>query len=355
MMRFGRLVRAVFVAALLFTACACAQATGSPSAPPKLPPAIPPKPAAAPERWRPLIGDYRSDNIVLYVLEQGGALVAAEPGGRRYALKPLPGGSFRFPPGGALSNAHAVFGPIAGGVARELSAGQRRLQRADAGGAAFQIKPMRSVGELVAEALRAQPPVESGDFRPAGLVELAPLDSSIHLDIRYATANNFLGTPVYAQARAFLQRPAAEALLRAVRRLAPLGYGVLIHDAYRPWYVTKVFWEATPPDKRIFVADPKDGSRHNRGCAIDLTLYDLKTGAPVEMPGGYDEMSERSYPEYPGGTSLARWHRDLLRRVMEAEGFTVYEAEWWHFDYRDWKSYRIGNIPFDQIGSAAGK
>lgn len=115
------------------------------------------------------------------------------------------------------------------------------------------------------------------------------------------------------------------------------------------WYVTKMFWEGTPPAKRIFVANPEQGSRHNRGCAVDLTLYDLKTGEPIRMTGGYDEMSERSYPFYPGGTARERWHRDLLRRAMEAEGFTVYEEEWWHFDYKDWKQYPIMNLTFEQL------
>ena len=212
------------------------------------------------------------------------------------------------------------------------------------------IKPVRSIDELRTQALTATPPKETGDFRKPDLVELAPLDPSIHLDIRYATSNDFLGAPVYSQARAFLQRPASEALLRVAQKLKPLGYGILIHDAYRPWYVTKIFWDATPPEGKIFVADPAQGSRHNRGCAVDLTLYDLATGKPIEMPGTYDEMSPRSFPDYPGGTSLQRWHRDLLRRAMESEGFTVYEAEWWHFDYKDWKEYPILNVPFEKPG-----
>ncbi len=145
--------------------------------------------------------------------------------------------------------------------------------------------------------MSATPPREQGAFRSSDLVELSKLDPAIHLDIRYATKNDFLGTPVYTQARAFLQRPAAEALVRALHKLQPLGYGLLIHDAYRPWYVTKIFWDATPPEGKIFVADPAQGSRHNRGCAVDLTLYDLKTGQPIEMTGGYDEMSPRSFPE----------------------------------------------------------
>jgi len=147
-----------------------------------------------------------------------------------------------------------------------------------------------------------------------------------------------------------MQRPAAEAVVRANAKLRKLGYGLLIHDAYRPWYVTKVFWDATPDDKKIFVANPLQGSRHNRGMAVDISLYDLNTGKPIEMVGTYDETSDRSYPDYPGGSSLQRWHRKLLRDTMEAEGFTVYEAEWWHFDYKDWKRYPIGNQIFLNIG-----
>ena len=117
------------------------------------------------------------------------------------------------------------------------------------------------------------------------------------------------------------------------------------------WYVTKMFWEATPDAQRIFVADPSQGSRHNRGCAVDLTLYDLKTKKPIVMVGGYDEFSDRSFPHYLGGTSLQRWHREVLRQAMEQQGFKVYEFEWWHFDYRDWKKYPIQNVTFEKLAT----
>jgi D-alanyl-D-alanine dipeptidase len=208
----------------------------------------------------------------------------------------------------------------------------------------FRITPQRPVAELRAEALAVQPPAESGQFSQIDLVDVTTLDPAIKLDVRYATANNFLSTPVYTRAAAYLQRPAAEALLRAHRSLASHGYGLLIHDAYRPWWVTKVFWEATPPSLREFVADPAKGSRHNRGCAVDLTLYDLKTGEAVTMPSVYDEMSPRSYPNYAGGTPAEREHRELLRAAMEQEGFTVFETEWWHFDFKDWREYPIVNV-----------
>jgi len=215
--------------------------------------------------------------------------------------------------------------------------------------AVFRIDPIRPIDELLPIALRAQPPVERGEFRTPDLVELATLDPTLRLDIRYAGTRNFLGTPLYSQSRAFLQRPAAEALVRVQRALAADGYGLLVHDGYRPWYVTKMFWDATPPEQHHFVADPAQGSRHNRGCAVDLTLVDLRTGREPDMPSLYDEFSERAYPTYAGGSADARAHRDLLRRRMEAEGFTVYEYEWWHFDYRDWESYPIGNVRFEDI------
>ena len=215
----------------------------------------------------------------------------------------------------------------------------------------FHVTPVRPVAELLPIALAATPPVENGDFRPADLVELTSLDRTIRLDIRYAGTRNFLGAPLYSQARAFMQRPAAEALVRVQRSLAAEGYGLLVHDAYRPWYVTRIFWDAMPPELHRYVADPAEGSRHNRGCAVDLTLFELRTGREVEMPSVYDEATERAYPSYTGGGAEQRRTRDLLRRHMEAEGFTVYEFEWWHFDYRDWKSYRIENTRFEDLGA----
>jgi D-alanyl-D-alanine dipeptidase len=220
--------------------------------------------------------------------------------------------------------------------------------QADASRQNFHITPLKPVEELRREALEAQPPAEQGKHKP-DLVEVTKLDRSVKLDIRYASDNNFMATPFYSQARAFLQRPAAQSLIAANRELHKRGYGILIHDAYRPWYVTKMFWDATPDDKKKFVADPAKGSMHNRGCAADVSLYDTRTGHEVAMPSGYDEMSDRAYPNYSGGTADERSRRDLLREVMEKNNFTVYEFEWWHFDYKDCTSWPIGNVPFEKL------
>ena len=202
---------------------------------------------------------------------------------------------------------------------------------------------------FVVVAFAQGPPKETGPFREPELREIVKLDPTIKLDIRYATRNNFLGRPVYKESRAFLQKPAAEALVRAHQRLRPQGYGIVVHDGYRPWSVTKIFWDVTPADKKIFVADPSQGSRHNRGCAVDLSMYELSTGKIVQMPSEYDEMTERAHINYACATPEAKRLREMLRSAMEAEGFAVYEPEWWHYDYKDWKEYPIVNVPFSKI------
>lgn len=202
---------------------------------------------------------------------------------------------------------------------------------------------------LLLSGCATKPPHETGNFKQSDLVELIKLDSTFKLDIRYATGNNLVGRPVYMEAQAFLQRPAAEALVQVNDEFKKIGYRLLIFDGYRPWSVTKLFWDITPVESKKFVADPKKGSRHNRGCAVDLSLYDMTTGKEVSMPGVYDEQTERSYPNYTGGNEEQRKMRDLLRSKMEAHGFTVYDYEWWHFDYKDWRSYKIENIKFSNI------
>jgi zinc D-Ala-D-Ala dipeptidase len=212
----------------------------------------------------------------------------------------------------------------------------------------FRITPVRPIAELRAEALKAAPPEERGPFERSELVELADREG-MRLEIRYATANNFLAEPLYEQARAFLELPATVALMLVGGKLREKGYGLLVYDAYRPWYVTKIFWEATPADRHEFVADPAEGSRHNRGCSVDLTLYDLKTGAAVAMPSQYDEMTPRAYANYAGASPEETKHRDVLRKAMESEGFVQRPNEWWHYDYKDWQKYEILNLAFDRI------
>jgi D-alanyl-D-alanine dipeptidase len=310
------------------------------------------EPPPPPKNWDGLIGEYGWDYDTLYILEKDGKLTSLIEWYEYEPLEQVSSDVYRYPRRGLYDAETLTFKRDANGRATEVRVGAVVFPRRAVGpadGKIFRIKPLKPVAELRTEALAAQQPKESGTFKQPDLVELTSLDPTIKLDIRYAGTDNFLSSPMYQQAKAFMQRPAAESVVRASQELHKQGYGLLIHDAYRPWYVTKMFWEGTPQAGRIFVADPSQGSRHNRGCAVDLTMYELATGSPVKMVGVYDEMSPRSYPFYPGGTSRQRWLRAVLRHAMEEQGFTVYETEWWHFDFFDWQSYPILNETFEQL------
>jgi D-alanyl-D-alanine dipeptidase len=299
------------------------------------------------EAWRPLVGEYEREGRRLVLLERSETLrilLDSGPGLPVVLVGPDSLVPLEAPGAPGFAIARGGDGAVAG-----LADRGGRWARRPLDGRTFRIVPRRPVAELRAAALTAVPPAEAPDMLSPDLVELTALDSTILLDVRYATADNFMGERFYESARAFLQRPAAEALVRAHRRLEALGYGLMIFDAYRPWYVTWMFWEATPDSQKVFVADPTAGSRHNRGAAVDLTLYERATGLPVTMPSGYDEFSERAHPAYPGGTTCQRWHRDLLRATLEAEGFRVYEHEWWHFDFAGWERYPVLNLRFEEI------
>jgi len=313
-------------------------------------------PAPPPTAWVPLIGEYANGTDTLSVLEDNQALFVLFWKGGGQKLEAVDDSTFQMTGSQGRLRIRWAGDQGATGTSgrrvRELVLGTRtfsRLALVPEEGETFRITLVREPEELREEALSVAPPVEEGDFLPSDLVELTSLDPTVRLDIRYATTNNFMGQVFYSSARAFLQRPAAEAVVRAHQWLEERGYGLLIHDGYRPWYVTKMFWDATPEHLKDFVADPASGSRHNRGCAIDLTLFDLETGEAVGMPAGFDEMTPRSHSDYPGGTTRQRWYRKLLRDAMEEQGFTVYPGEWWHFDYQDWRRYRIENQVFEAM------
>jgi len=324
---------AAFQMGLVLSTAAYAQ---SPSAPPAMPSLEAAEMAA--------VGQYGERDAPLTVFERNGVLRVDGRGLKDTALTPLGRGRYRIEGGGDL-----VLEPAG------LRLNGARLPRHDFGArveAAIRAAVRADPAALRARALAAEPPVEPTPVKPANLVDLSTLSPTIRFDIRYAGSDNFMGLPLYEHAAAYAQRPAAEALARAAKALEAQGYGVLIHDAYRPWFVTWMFWEATPLESRAFVADPAKGSRHNRGCAIDLTLYDLKTGKPVEMPSRYDEMSGRSYADFIGGTTRQRAMRAMLRDAMVAQGFEIYPEEWWHFDYKDWRSYGIGTRTFTELAKA---
>ena len=169
----------------------------------------------------------------------------------------------------------------------------------------------------------------------------------IPIDIRYATADNFMKRPLYPVAKAYLRAPAARALAEASRELAGRGLGVKVYDAYRPYRVTEAMWE--PIRNPDYVADPAKGSRHNRGAAVDLTVIDLKTGAEVTMPTGYDDFTERAAQSFADLPPEAIANRALLRDVMTKHGFEPLPSEWWHFDFKGWREFDLMDVPLEEL------
>jgi zinc D-Ala-D-Ala dipeptidase len=179
------------------------------------------------------------------------------------------------------------------------------------------------------------------------LIDLEKLIPTLVLDIRYATTNNFTGEKIYSIAKAYARKPVAESLKKIQADLKSQGLGIKIFDAYRPYKATVKFYEVY--GDTTYVASPYKGSRHNRGCALDLTLINLKTGKELKMPTGYDSFSKDAWPTTPVKDPEARKNRTLLISAMEKYGFRVNSSEWWHFDFIGWKKFEVLDIDFEEL------
>lgn len=179
------------------------------------------------------------------------------------------------------------------------------------------------------------------------LVNLEEHIPGIVLDIRYATTNNFTGEKIYNLAKAYARKPVADALKKAQEEFSRLGYSIKIFDGYRPYAATVKFYEVYRDT--TYVASPYSGSRHNRGCAIDMTIVDSKTGKEMKMPTGYDSFKKEAWPSTPAKDPEARKNRLTLINVMEKQGFKVNRSEWWHFDFQGWKKYDVLDINFEDL------
>lgn len=176
----------------------------------------------------------------------------------------------------------------------------------------------------------------------AVLTNVSAAVPGVRLDIRYATADNFTKAVVYPAARCLLRPEAAAALKLVQEDLAPAGMGLKVWDCYRPLSVQKRFWELVPDPR--YVADPKKGSRHNRGAAVDLTLVDA-AGRELEMPTGYDDFSEAAHRASTAGSPAARANAKRLEEAMLRRGFKGLSTEWWHFDFAGWEAFPLLDVP----------
>lgn len=315
---------------------------------------LPHKPAPCPERWVGLLGKYglaSADTADFLVLENEGKLQLL--GNKRLTLAEAGRDSFMAVISGRLTGVVFSRDTLDGGIICRI--GDRCFQRKFYPGERAQ--PPRPtlplpLDSLWAEARKASPPREKGKFAKPDLADVREYDPEIRLALAYASPQNSYGFALYDREVALLQRPAARALARANASLKPLGFALQLSDAYRPWYVTKFLHLSANPQMRKFVASPNAGSHHNRGTAVDVTLYDLAAGREADVGHLGGELSERAHSFFPGGTSLQRWHRLVLRTALERQGFRGLSKEWWHFRHISGNRYGILNIPISKVAGS---
>lgn len=179
------------------------------------------------------------------------------------------------------------------------------------------------------------------------LVDLEEFIPGIVLDIKYAGTDNFAGIQFYDFRKAYLRLPAAIALKAIQKELNEVGVGIKIYDAYRPYSVTEKIWDLVQDDN--YAASPQTGSRHNRGCAVDLTLIDLETKLELEMPTIYDDFNETAHHDFMGLSEEKIANREFLKEIMEKHGFDKLQSEWWHYDFSGWRNYELMNISFEEL------
>lgn len=189
--------------------------------------------------------------------------------------------------------------------------------------------------------------------RPSiGFVELKTVNSNIVLDIRYASENNFLKKAVYPSARCFVLNQVAFKLDSIQTDLEDMKLGLKIFDGYRPLSVQKMMWEILPDNR--YVANPKDGSRHNRGAAVDVTLVD-SNGVDLKMPTDFDDFTERAAHDYNGLSETALRNRGILKSIMEKYDFVSLNSEWWHYDLKNYIDFPVVDYSFEEIDNFSKK
>lgn len=307
-----------------------------------------------------LLGLYYGNGSVFLIRENRGELellYQTDPADKDFAhanifpLKKVRFDSYTINEAGPLLSAEAAvhFERDADGNGILCKVGGKRFARSffpGQGDKMQTLEPNANAAALKSKAAQFTPPASLQKGKAAHLVNLQQAVPSAKFDLRYATDQNIFGLPLYTEKMtAMLDERAGKALQNVASSLGTHGYGLLIWEAYRPWYISKLASDLLPEKQKGMLPLPKDGEDRNTGLAVDVSLYDLDSGLPVVMISDFDEISPRQFPGYAGGTEKQRQQRDLLVKTMQDSGFVQGEQEWWHFILGDSTGFQHLNSP----------
>ncbi len=298
-------------------------------------------------------GDYGKPTHPLTIVEKSNRLYVMNGWNHTYALKPGAVDTFFFPVDGMYGGESITFARNEDGIidtAFFANMPLARLAKSTYSQALSTIPLAKPITGTPNTGLSPDASLrETFGNKNSELVDLTMVDPLFNLDIRYATTDNLLSTKLYDEARALVQRPVAESIFRIQREVRRLGYELVVYDTYQPWYVSQTIWESVPDSLKFFFNDPQQSVCQNNGTALSLSLYELESGSSMPMPTEYDILAPQAYADSPLPSEELRWNRDFLRRLMEAEGFTVAENKWWHFTHNSCPQYPVMNDPFAEV------
>lgn len=311
-------------------------------------------PRAGIPRYGDFTGDYGFPNRPITIVEQNNILYALNGWNAAYRLTQDTEDKFLFPVDGLYGGESITFERNETGEVIAASFANMPLPRLDNSTYTDVLRtvPLEKPITGTQQQPRTAPPesmLTAYGNKASEMVDLTHVDPLFNLDIRYATRDNLLGTQVYSEARALLQRPVAEAVFNIQRQIRRMGYELVVYDTYQPWYISEAIWESVPDSMKYFFNDPQQSICQNNGTALSVGIFELNEGTALPMPSAYDEMTPLSYADSPLPDESLRWNRDFLRRIMESEGFTVAADKWWHFTHSSCPAYPVMNTPFAEV------
>lgn len=299
-----------------------------------------------------IVGVYGQPENPFALFEQQGILYANQGWASTFRLDPVRPDTFALPADGLYGGEEAYIVRDETGAVNQLHFANMTLDRQLKSRYQFVLNKVPLSDPFTPLRATSTPPSQDSSLRSPALIDLTMVDPLLNMEVNLASKNNIFGTNIYNEARILLQQPIAEALFNIKRKIRPNNLGLVIHDAYRPWRTTHAIWTSIPDSLSVYFTPSETGSCQNRGAGISVSLFRLNSGEPLPMPSAYGVLSSDAYSDYPLLPAEIRRNRNLLRRLMESEGFRASRYRWWHFEHESCDAYPILDILHEDISQS---